>query len=293
MDVARTAAPTPALAACRRPLGALGRRSTGVPRSGLRPLGDRAFTLIELLVVLAIVGMIALTGIIGLGGVRRGRLQDQAFQLSRLSRNALIRALSRATTVRMVVDLDGFRIWLEEAGAAPALVDDSGSMVVPDGGDDTVDPFAAGGTGGPGEDPGGPLPPGPGDELAPGEEDPGGGLGLMDLLGPMLGPGSALAELERPPRYRPPAFQLIDEPRMKLVQLEGLAAMRVYLPGAEEPIEEGTVYVFYREDGTADEATIHLEDDRGAVYSIVVQPLTGRGALYPYPFVPEPPEVLR
>lgn len=288
MDVARTAAPTPALAACRRPLGAPPRGRPGCFPAG----GGAAFTLIELLVVLAIVGMIATVGIVGLGGVRRGRLQDQAFQLSRLSRNALIRSLSRATTVRMVLDLDGFRIWLEEAGAAPALVDESGSMVVPDGGNDALDPWADGGAGYPGEEPGAPPLPDPGDELAPGEEDPGGGLGLMDLLGPMLGPGSALAELERPPQYRPPAFQLIDEPRMKLIQLEGLAAMRVYLPGAEEPIEEGTAYVFYREDGTADEATIHIEDDRGAVYSIVVQPLTGRGALYPYPFVPEPPEVL-
>jgi len=292
VDLARTSAPPSALAACRRLLGALGRRSAGVPRSGLRPPGDRAFTLIELLVVLAIVGMIALTGIVGLGGIRRGRLQDQAFQISRLSRNALIRSLSRASTVRMVLDLDEFRIWLEEAGAAPALVDESGSMVVPDGGeDDASDPWADGGTGYPVAEPGA-LPPDPGDELAPGEEDPGGGLGLMDMLGPMLGPGSALAELERPPRYLPPTFQLIDEPRMRVVQLEGLKAMRVYLPGSEEPIEEGTTYVFFREDGTADEATIHIEDDRGAVYSIVIQPLTGRGALYPYPFVPEPPEVL-
>jgi prepilin-type N-terminal cleavage/methylation domain-containing protein len=280
-------APATALAAFRRLLAAPRRGSAGSRRPAAA-----AFTLIELLVVLAIVGLIAATGMIGLGGFRRGRLQDQAFQLSRLSRNALIRSLSRAVTVRMVVDLDEHRIWLEEAGAAPALVDDSGSMVVPDGSDEALDPFADGGTGVPGEEPGAPPLPDPGDELAPGEEDPGGGLGLMDMLGPMLGPGSALAELERPPQYRPPVFQLIDEPRMKLVELEGLAAMRVYLAGAEEPIEEGTTYVFYREDGTADEATIHIEDDAGKVYSIVIQPLTGRGAIYPYPFVPEPPEVL-
>jgi len=275
----RPAAPPPALAAARRLLdGAPGRRA-----SAGGTWSASAFTLIELLVVLAIIGLIALAGIVGLGGVRRGRLQDQAFQISRLSRNALIRSLSRATTVRMVVDLDEFRIWLEEAGPAPALVDESGAMVIPDGGeDDAGGPWADAGTGGPPAEPAG-----SGEE----EEEPGGGLGLLDMLGPLLGPGSALAELERPAKYRPPAFQPLDEPRMKPVQLEGLAAMRVYLPGAEEPIEEGTAYIFYREDGTADEATIHIENDRGAVYSIVIQPLTGRGALYPYPFVPEPPEV--
>lgn len=280
------AAPATAPAACRRLLGAAGERRL-FARGGR---AARAFTLIELLVVIAIVGLIALTGIVGLGGVRRGRLQDQAFQISRLSRNALIRALSRASTVRMVIDLDGFRIWLEEAGAAPALVDESGAMVVPDGGeDDAGDPWADGGA-----EPRPGSPRAAGGESAPDDEteEPGGGFGLLDMLGPMLGTGSALAELERPARYLPPAFQVIDEPRMRLVQLEGLKAMRVYLPGADEPIEEGTTYVFYREDGTADEATIHIEDDGGRVYSIVIQPLTGRGALYPYPFVPEPPEVL-
>ncbi|NMC71552.1 MAG: type II secretion system protein [Myxococcales bacterium] len=276
------AAPPSAPATRRRILDGA-RRRRALPRGAA---GGSAFTLIELLVVLAIIGLIALAGIVGLGGVRRGRLQDQAFQISRLSRNALIRSLSRATTVRMVVDLDEFRIWLEEAGPAPALVDESGRMVIPDGGgeEDAGGPWADAGTGRPFE-----APAAAGEEE---EEEPGGGLGLLDMLGPMLGPGSALAELERPARYLPPAFQPIDEPRMKPVQLEGLAAMRVYLPGAEEPIEEGTAYIFYREDGTADEATIHIENDRGAVYSIVIQPLTGRGALYPYPFVPEPPEVL-
>jgi len=277
----RPAPPPSVLAAARRLLDGAPDRRASAGGARARP----AFTLIELLVVLAIVGLIALTGLVGLGGVRRSRLQDQAFRISRLSRNALIRSLSRATTVRMVVDLDQFRIWLEEAGPAPALVDESGAMVIPDGGeDDAGGPWADAGTSGPPAEPAG-------SGEAEEEEEPGGGLGLFDRIGPMFGSGSALAELERPAKYRPPAFHPIDEPRMKPVQLDGLAAMRVYLPGAEEPIEEGTAYILYREDGTADEATIHIENDRGAVYSIVIQPLTGRGALYPYPFVPEPPEV--
>lgn len=244
------------------------------------------FTLIELLVVLAIIGLIAVVGLTGLGGVRRARLQDQAFQISRYSRNALIWALSRATTVRMVVDLDEFKLSLEAARGA-ALVDESGSMVVPDGGEDVED-FGATGF----EEPA----TGTGVELAGGEGEPGeeesGGLGdLFGGLGGLFGDESALAELEKPPVYRPPVFSPISEPRMVPITLEGVKAMRVYLPGSEEPITEGRTYIFYRDDGTADPVVLHLEDDRGDVYAIAIQPLTGRGALYPYPWVPEPPEV--
>ena len=124
-------------------------------------------------------------------------------------------------------------------------------------------------------------------------DEEGGGLGgLFGDLGGLFGEGTALAELEKPPVYRPPVFSPISEPRMMPITLAGVQAMRVYLPGAEEPITEGKAYVFYRDDGTADPAVLHIEDDIGQVYAIAIQPLTGRGALYPYPFVPEPPEIL-
>jgi len=244
-----------------------------------------AFTLIELLVSMAIIGLLAGVGLYSLGGFQRGRLQDQAFKISRLSRNALIRALSRATNVRMVLDLDTFDVWLEEASNRP-LVNEQGQMVVPDGGEDAEDAFSGTGGGG-GEGPG--L---PGAGMA-GEEDGGGGL-LGGLgLGDLLGGGSGLEELRKPPKYVPPVFELIDEPRLKRFHLEGVKAMRVYYPGAEEPIAEGQTYVFFRDDGTADEAVIHVEDDQGAVYAIAINGLTGRGAVYPYPYIPEEAEEYR
>ena len=244
-----------------------------------------AFTLIELLVSIAIIGLLAGVGLYSLGGFQRGRLQDQAFKISRMSRNALIRALSRATNVRMVLDLDSFDLWLEEASNRP-LVNEQGQMVVPDGGEDAEDAFPGGGGEGPGL-------PGAGMEgeltgtgMA-GEEDGGGGLLGGFGLGDMLGGGSGLEELRKPPKYVPPVFELIDEPRLKRFHLEAVKAMRVYYPGAEEPIAEGQTYVFYRDDGTADEAVIHVEDEQGAVYAIAINGLTGRGAVYPYPYIPE------
>jgi prepilin-type N-terminal cleavage/methylation domain-containing protein len=261
-----------------------------------RPAAAGGFTLIELLVVVAIVAMLAGVGLVGLGGIRRARLQDQAFAISRMSRNALIRALSRAATVRMVVDLDNFRLSLEEAGSA-ALVDETGKMVVPDGGEDAEEAYGGPGTGlepGAGGEPLG-TGTGAGEEGLAADEEGGGMGGLfggLGGLGDLFGGSSALEELQRPPKYRPPVFTELDEPRLRPIELQGVKTMRVYLPGAEEPITEGRAYVLYHDDGTADEAVIHIEDDRGQVYAIAIRPLTGRGALYPYPFVPEPPEVL-
>jgi len=272
-----------------------GERAAAVREARVSPSAAAGgFTLIELLVVVAIVGMLAAVGLVGLGGIRRARLQDQAFAISRMSRNALIRALSRADTVRMVVDLDTFRISLEEAGSA-ALVDETGKMVESDGGEDVAETY--GGPGLEGEPGGGGAALGTGaseEELAAGEEGGGmGGLfGGLGGLGDLFGGSSALEELERPPKYRPPVFAELDEPRLRPIALAGVTTMRVYLPGAEEPITEGKAYILYRDDGTADEAVIHIEDERGQVYAIAIRPLTGRGALYPYPFVPERPEVL-
>jgi prepilin-type N-terminal cleavage/methylation domain-containing protein len=236
-----------------------------------------AFTLIELLVALAIIGLLAAALAPSLGSYSRARLQDHAFKLSRMSRSALIWALSRATTVRLVIDLDESAVSAEEA-VAPALVDESGSMVESEAGD-------AGEEAGAWE---------AGASAAGGEEGDGGGGGLLGGLGlGLFGAGSSgLEELYRPPRYRSPRFLPIDDPRLRPYALHGVKAIRVYYPGVEEPIEEGRAYVLYHDDGTADEAVIHVEDDKGRVYAVHVQPLTGRGVIYPYPFVPEAVEMV-
>jgi prepilin-type N-terminal cleavage/methylation domain-containing protein len=271
-----------------------GARARGASGGGpaARSGSSSAFTLIELLVTMAIIGLLAGVGLYSLGGFQHGRLQDQAFKISRMSRNALIRALSRAVNVRMVLDLDSFDVWIEEASNRP-LVDEQGQMVVPDGGEDAEDAFLGTGGYGAGE---GPELPGTGMEgeltgtELTGEGDGGGGLFGSLGLGDLLGGGSGLEELRKPPRYVPPVFEPIDEPRLKRFHLEAVKSMRVYYPGAEEPISEGQTYVFYRDDGTADEAVIHVEDEQGGVYAIAINGLTGRGAVYPYPYIPEEAE---
>lgn len=234
-----------------------GRRTAGAA------LGGRAgMTLVEILMAVVVMALLAVALAFNLGGLRAAGLDEEALGLSRMSRSALMYALTRATTVRLVVDIDARVVTAEKAGA-PVLVDETGRMVETDAGDD--------------EEP----------------SDLSGESGLSDLS-PGPGGGSfSFDDLVRPPGYRSPVFQPIDDPRLRPLRFRRAESMRVYLPGQEEPIEEGRVYLLYRDDGTADGGVVHIEDADGRVQAVEIDRLTGRGAVYPYPYLPEPAETTR
>lgn len=236
-------------------------------------------TLIEILVVLIVMVLLASAVAVGLGGLRGAKLEDEALRLSRMSRSALMHALTRATTVRLVIDLDA-RTVAAESASGRALVDETGRMIESDAGDAEED-----------RDGGGPI-------AEPEERDPAQNEGVDDLPGAWFGAGSLFGgssvfeELSEPPAYTPPQFAPVDDSRLATIRFERAAAVRVYLAGQDEPIEEGRVYLLYYDDGTTDGAVIHLEDDEGRIWSVAIDPLTGHGALHPYPYLPEPVEVL-
>ncbi|MDI7266497.1 MAG: prepilin-type N-terminal cleavage/methylation domain-containing protein [Myxococcota bacterium] len=240
----------------------------GLKPEARSPGGRAGMSLVEILVVVVVMALLAAALAFNLGGLRAAGLDEEALSLSRMSRSALMYALTRATTVRLVVDIDARVVTAEKAGA-PVLVDEAGRMVETDAGDDE-EPPDAGAT----------------------VEPPLGSLGLG--AGPLSDPGLfSFDDLVRPPGYRSPVFQPIDDPRLRPLRLRRAESMRVYLPAQEEPIEEGRVYLLYRDDGTADGGVVHIEDADGRVQAVEIDRLTGRGAVYPYPYLPEPAETTR
>jgi general secretion pathway protein H len=83
----------------------------------------RAFTLIELLVVVTLVSVMMGAVIMGMGAVTNAKLKSSATLVSAAIRSAFTRASATAKPMRVVLDLDKNRLWLEE-GSNQMLVQD-------------------------------------------------------------------------------------------------------------------------------------------------------------------------
>jgi general secretion pathway protein H len=82
-----------------------------------RAAGERAMTLIEVLIVMAIV-VILIGGIaVGGGQVAGARLRQSATLVTGAVRVGFTRANATSKSVRMVLDIDNSKLWLEEADA--------------------------------------------------------------------------------------------------------------------------------------------------------------------------------
>jgi general secretion pathway protein H len=82
-----------------------------------RATGERAMTLIEVLIVMAIV-VILIGGIaIGGGQVAGARLRQSATLVTGAVRVGFTRANATSKSLRMVLDIDNSKLWLEEADA--------------------------------------------------------------------------------------------------------------------------------------------------------------------------------
>ncbi len=92
-------------------------------RARMRRATSRGMTLIELLVVVALVALLSGGIVVGMGSVTNAKMKGAATLITAAIRSARTRASAVAKPMRVVLDIDGSRVWLEE-GSRPMLVSD-------------------------------------------------------------------------------------------------------------------------------------------------------------------------
>jgi general secretion pathway protein H len=88
---------------------------------GVRRAGSRGLSLIEIVVVLAIIALIMSVAVAGSMQTASARLRRSATMITSAIRVAFTRATATSRNLRLVMDIDQKKIWLEETDV-PMLV---------------------------------------------------------------------------------------------------------------------------------------------------------------------------
>jgi general secretion pathway protein H len=97
------------------------RWTPGRVRRGKARRASRGLSLIEIIVVLAIVAVVMGVAVAGSNQLPQNRLRRTGAMLNSATKVAYSRATATSRNLRLVMDIDGSRIWLEESDA-PMLV---------------------------------------------------------------------------------------------------------------------------------------------------------------------------
>ena len=206
-------------------------------------------TLIEMMVVILIIALAAVGAVYGLGAVTQANLRSAAMTVAAASRGAYARSIAEGTTVRLVFEVGQGSLAFEEAHGRVTLtrLDDATRRLIE-------------------------------------EEEEGVDTTAVD---PWAAAEARLSKTLRPSFGASP-FQQIDSPQFRSRDLgNGIRVLRVTVPHAPEPIEEGRATIHFFPGGQTEHAVIWIGDQEDRVYSVELHPLTGRGTVYDFAYEPE------
>lgn len=224
----------------------------------MRRRDQDGYTLIEILVVLAILVLVVAGASLGIGSITRANLRSSAMMLGAAVRTGYTRAVTQGHAVRLVMDLGGQKVWLEETEDRLVLSRDPEDSAAGASQSATAD--------------GG---------VAPPAEEPAGGF--------VLGAHDFQIGASNTPRYRGAQFHRIEGSRFEPRDMpRGVRLLAVYTAHTEGRQEEGVQYLYFWPGGMTERAVIQVADaDDGTTFSVVVHPLTGRAGVVPVPVEPE------
>lgn len=211
------------------------------------------FSLIELLIVIVILALAATGTTMAIGALTRSKMRAGCMQIVAASRFAYARSVSKSSTVRLVFDVDGGTMKVEEAHGDVTLSRDGDQRrrSAEDGEDDasSVDPWEAA------------------------RER------LEHPLEPSLGRSPFGPVLD--PEGRP--YSMSEAAPFG----EGVRVVRVITPHDSAPRESGKASIYFFSGGNSEHAVVQLENARHEVFSVEIQPLTGRARVHSFAYEPE------
>jgi general secretion pathway protein H len=227
---------------------------------------ERGFTLIEMMMVIAIVGLLMAVSAYTYRNISRADLRTGAGKVSGAMRFAFDRAMMTGTYIRLAVDIDKGRVWLEMSKDRVSLRSGRKQLATD-------------------------KPPGEEDAPAPKQQKPALPLGLGggdDSGGGAIDVKGLISAYERDvkPLARPKArFNRLGGAKTRTVKLKkGVTITAVATPRMEEPVDKGVAYIYFFPQGHAEPAIVHFragaDDDEGDYYSVVLHPLTGEAKVY-------------
>ena len=218
------------------------------------------YTLIEILVVLAILVFVVAGATLGLSSLTRANLRSAAVMIAAAVRTGYTRAITQGHPVRLVLAIDGGKVWLEETEDRLVLSRNAGD-------DDAAGSSVAS------------------DDTAGAESAPTGPTPDTTFA---LGASTFVVGDNNTPRYRGAQFQRLEGKRFEPREMpSGTRILAVYTAHAEGRKETGTQYLFFWPGGQTERAVIQVADGDGTTYSIVVHPLTGKTRIEAVPVEPE------
>ena len=261
---------------------------------------QRGFTLIELMIVVVIIAVVFAGVGLSIGATQRVKLRSSCYTLMSAVRYAFSRAVTQGTTVRLVLDIEGGGLHLEETKGRVVLnrEDETGEGLKRSDEEERdreseseskEDSFLdlSGSSGSSSSSPFGGAGLGFGMEL-----DEEGGLnmgGFMDgFMSGSFDEMTVSGFFGNAEGYKRPRFEALPGKRGKARQMQGETVFtKVFTPHDPNPREEGRAFIYFFPSGMAEHSFIHLSDGDERVYTIEVHPLSGKSFLYTEEVEPE------
>jgi prepilin-type N-terminal cleavage/methylation domain-containing protein len=211
-------------------------------------------TLIEVIVVIAILAFAGAGLSFSLGALTKTNLKSAAGKLASASRFAFMRATIRGTTVRISFDLPGDSFSIEEGHGRVTLTRKDDARRKESEKEDGEDPVA---------------------------------------VDPWVAARNRVEQAVKPTYGASPFSAITGEDGKVLTRYQNVKLgrrvqlVKLIVPHAPEPIEQGKGAVHFFPAGMTEHAVIQLSDGADAIYSVEIHPLTGRARIYPNAYEPK------